>query len=283
MDSIWSNTFYKSQPALSWVYKVSFAQYFGGSVQEFPIEYMNILSKAIVDIQVGKRESEYTSVYYGGLEFKKLTRAINSNNFTIKFNENKYYKVTEILERIYNMNNLSQLYPESDGSEKDPRPYNTKINAGPNVRYKLIVHLMDPNNLAVKEKQKNGEYHEMARYEFYGCQLVSIDDITLSYESTEAISRSASFVYDYMKFYNKDEVTAMLNASRKKVNDKIKNGDFGGGLAALEKAQAESDGILYGSRDATAALQSIGVSQGYGTGTVNPADITKSLQEQGVL
>ena len=119
MDSIWSNTFYKSQPALSWVYKVSFAQYFGGSVQEFPIEYMNILSKAIVDIQVGKRESEYTSVYYGGLEFKKLTRAINSNNFTIKFNENKYYKVTEILERIYNMNNLSQLYPESDGSEKD--------------------------------------------------------------------------------------------------------------------------------------------------------------------
>ena len=148
MDSIWSNNFYKSSPALCWVFKVSFEQYFGGSVDGFPIEYMDILSRAMTDIQVGKRESEYTSVYYGGLEFKKLARAINSNNFTIKFNENKYYKVTEILEKIYNKNNMNQNYPESDGSDNDNKPYNTKRNLSNNISYKIIVKMYDPNRLA---------------------------------------------------------------------------------------------------------------------------------------
>lgn len=204
MDSIWSNNFYKSSPALCWVFKVSFEQYFGGSVDGFPIEYMDILSRAMTDIQVGKRESEYTSVYYGGLEFKKFTRAINSNNFTIKFNENKYYKVTEILEKIYNKNNMNQNYPESDGSDNDNKPYNTKRNLSNDVSYKIIVKMYDPNRLANDVPRHGQEINPMARYEFFGCQLVSLDDFTLSYDSNESVTRSATFVYDYMKFTNYD-------------------------------------------------------------------------------
>lgn len=204
MDSIWSNNFYKSSPALCWVFKVSFEQYFGGSVDGFPIEYMDILSRAMTDIQVGKRESEYTSVYYGGLEFKKFTRAINSNNFTIKFNENKYYKVTEILEKIYNKNNMNQNYPESDGSDNDNKPYNTKRNLSNDISYKIIVKMYDPNRLANDIPRHGQEINPMARYEFFGCQLVSLDDFTLSYDSNESVTRSATFVYDYMKFTNYD-------------------------------------------------------------------------------
>lgn len=206
MDSIWNNNFYKSSPALCWVFKVSFEQYFGGSVDGFPIEYMDILSRAMTDIQVGKRESEYTSVYYGGLEFKKLTRAINTNNFTIKFNENKYYKVTEILEKIYNKNNMNQNYPESDGSDNDNKPYNTKRNLSKDVSYKIVVKMYDPNRLANDIPRHGQEINPMARYEFFGCQLVSLDDFTLSYDSNESVTRSATFVYDYMKFTNYDDL-----------------------------------------------------------------------------
>lgn len=208
MDSIWSNNFYKSSPALSWVFKVSFAEYFGGKETSFPLEYMDILSRAMVDIQVGKRESEYTSVYYGGLEFKKLTRAINTNNFTIKFNENKYFKVTEILEKIYNRNNMNQNYPESDGGDNDNKPYNTKIDLTDEVTYKIVVKMYDPNRVANDIPKHGEEINPMGRYEFFGCQLVSLDDFTLSYESNESITRSATFVYDYMKFTNYDDLNA---------------------------------------------------------------------------
>lgn len=222
MDSIWSNNFYKSSPALCWVFKVSFEQYFGGSVDGFPIEYMDILSRAMTDIQVGKRESEYTSVYYGGLEFKKFTRAINSNNFTIKFNENKYYKVTEILEKIYNKNNMNQNYPESDGSDNDNKPYNTKRNLSNDISYKIIVKMYDPNRLANDIPRHGQEINPMARYEFFGCQLVSLDDFTLSYDSNESVTRSATFVYDYMKFTNYDA----LNNEVKQVEDAEKQAQY---------------------------------------------------------
>lgn len=214
MDSIWSNTFYKSSPALSWVFKVSFSEYFGGGETSFPEEYMDILSRAMVDIQVGKRESEYTSVYYGGLEFKKLTRAINTNNFTIKFNENKYYKVTEILERIYNKNNMNQDYPESDGSENDNKPYNTRqgISENTGISYKIVVKVFDPNRVSNDVTKHGNELNPIGRYEFFGCQLVSLDDFTLSYESNESVTRSATFVYDYMKFTNYDDLN---NAAKK--------------------------------------------------------------------
>lgn len=202
MDSIWKNTFYDTQPALSWVYKVSFIEYINGKETRLNSEYINILSQAIVDIQVGKRESEYTSVYYGGLEFKKLTRAINANNFTIKFNENKYFKVTEILEKLYNHDNMNQKYTQSTGGEKDMNPYNSPLEGG----YKIVIKMFDPNTISTDVVTHGDEQNPTSMYVFYGSKLISLDDITLSYESVESITRNATFVYDYMMFYSYNDI-----------------------------------------------------------------------------
>ena len=202
MDSIWKNTFYDAQPALSWVYKVSFIEYINGEETRLKSEYINILSQAIVDIQVGKRESEYASVYYGGLEFKKLTRAINTNNFSIKFNENKYFKVTEILEKLYNHDNMNQKYTQSNGGEKDMNPYNSPLTG----RYKIVIKMFDPNTISTDVVTHGNEQNPTCMYVFYGTKLVSLDDITLSYESVESITRSATFVYDYMMFYSYNDI-----------------------------------------------------------------------------
>ena len=104
MESIWNNTFYNNHPALGWVYKLNLSKYASGAFYD----KIKTLEQAVVDVQVGKRESEYTSVFYGGLEFKKFTRANNTNNFTIKFNEDKKYTITSILEDLYNRDNLNQ-------------------------------------------------------------------------------------------------------------------------------------------------------------------------------
>ena len=104
MKSIWNNTFYNNQPALGWVFDISFDEYYEGD-NEKTVAGLYKFSQAAVDITIGKRESEYTSVYYGGVEFKKFTRAQNTGTFTIKFNEDKFYTITSILESIYNKDN----------------------------------------------------------------------------------------------------------------------------------------------------------------------------------
>ena len=183
MKSIWNNTFYNTQPALGWTFELSFDQYYEGDNNENAAG-LNRFAQAAVDVTIGKRESEYTSVYYGGVEFKKLTRAQNTGTFTIKFNEDKFYTITGILENIYNNDNLNQDY-----FEEKTRAYNRPTEGTRTI----VVKMYDPNTM-------NTDPNPVVSYEFYNCRIMSIDDINLSYESTESVTRSATFVYDYMKY-----------------------------------------------------------------------------------
>jgi hypothetical protein len=202
MKSIWNNTFYEAQPALGWTFDISFDSYYYGDVSTVQLEKF---TQAITDISIGKRESEYTSVYYGGVEFKKFTRAQNTGTFTIKFNEDKYYTITGILEGMYNADNLNQSYFLA-GSHV----YNTPI-AGNRI---IVVNMYDPNRVHYEDDKP------IATYEFYDCHIMSIDDVNYSYESTDSITRSVTFVYNYMIFTNhsvkkqRDEARAKKNRNK---------------------------------------------------------------------
>lgn len=199
MKSIWNNTFYNTQPALGWTFELSFDEYYEGDNNENKLG-LNRFAQAAVDISIGKRESEYTSVYYGGVEFKKFTRAQNTGTFTIKFNEDKFYTITGILENIYNNDNLNQDYFDSG-----THLYNTTTKGN----RKVVVKMFDPNTI---HKDPN----PVVYYEFYNCRIMTIDDINLSYESTDTITRSATFVYDYMKF---EDNRAKARSEQKKQED----------------------------------------------------------------
>lgn len=185
MKSIWNNTFYNNQPALGWVFDISFDEYYEGD-NEKTVAGLYKFSQAAVDITIGKRESEYTSVYYGGVEFKKFTRAQNTGTFTIKFNEDKFYTITSILESIYNKDNLNQNYFDAGNQVYNWSEYAPR---------KMVVNMYDPNTI-------HRDSNPVVGYEFYNCRIMSIDDINFSYESTDSITRSVTFVYDYMKFRN---------------------------------------------------------------------------------
>jgi len=183
MKSIWNNTFYNTQPALGWTFDISFDEYYDGDTSNNTIG-LNRLAQAAVDITIGKRESEYTSVYYAGVEFKKLTRAQNSGTFTIKFNEDKFYTITGILENIYNNDNLNQNYFDAGSHVYNWPTIGTR---------KIVVNMYDPNVL-------HSDPNAVVGYEFYNCRIMTIDDANFSYESTDTITRAVTFVYDYMKY-----------------------------------------------------------------------------------
>ncbi len=199
MESIWNNDFYRKQPALAWVYKLDMSNYYTGN-DEGKIN-TKILSNAIIDISVGKRSSEYADVYYGGIASKVFTRAQNPDTVTIKFSENKDYDVTTVLENMYNLENFNQLYPT-----ENELMYNTAPTEGPHP-HKLIVNIYNPVELAENTEKP------MRQYIFYNARLVTLDEIQYSYESTETITRTATFVYNYMVFKNKSMIEADEAAS----------------------------------------------------------------------
>ena len=223
MKSIWNNTFYNTQPALGWTFELSFDQYYQGDNNE-NVAGLNRFAQAAVDVTIGKRESEYTSVYYGGVEFKKLTRAQNTGTFTIKFNEDKFYTITGILENIYNNDNLNQDY-----FEEKTRAYNRPTEGTRTI----VVKMYDPNTM-------NTDPNPVVSYEFYNCRIMSIDDINLSYESTESITRSVTFVYDYMKY-----IDHRAEARRKAAEEKAKkSAEKKAELAATRKDRVKKMGVL---------------------------------------
>lgn len=205
MESIWNNTFYNNHPALGWVYKLNLSKYASGAFYD----KIKTLEQAVVDVQVGKRESEYTSVFYGGLEFKKFTRANNTNNFTIKFNEDKKYTITSILEDLYNRDNLNQAYPIEENTA-----YNSPLFNGINdPKGRIIKVLMfDPNILSTQVLDGENATASI-EFAFHDCHIVSLDDLTLSYESTESITRSATFVYSFMEFIRNDQINTKTDAN----------------------------------------------------------------------
>lgn len=199
MKSIWDNTFYQAQPALSWVYKLDMTNYVktisGDSTIIEPKDAI-ILNESIISVSLGKRESEFAPIYYGGVESKIFTRAKTSDSFTIKFSEDKNFNVTNVFEKIYNFENIDQDYPYS----KNDGVYNHNITdeqqyTNFNSR-QITIKMFDPNKLPDDENTDS----LLVRLDFYGCKLASLSDIEFSYESTEAITRDVTFFYNFMRF-----------------------------------------------------------------------------------
>lgn len=214
MNSIWTNTFYQEQPALAWLYRLDLSNFYNGIVDK-----ADMLSQAVVDVSLGKRENDYTDVYYAGIKRKIFTRAENSSEFTIKFNEDKYYRISSILENIYMIANHNQLYPRSTGDDI----YTVGQNYTDDQR-KIKINVYDPNHISDIDDMD----YPLLQWEFYGCQLVSLDDMPFNYESTETITRSATFCYQYMIFRNREMLqTENAEARVKKIEEKQTAGTQG--------------------------------------------------------
>lgn len=201
MESIWNNTFYNTPPALAWTFIVDFSNLIkfdisSNDIKNDWISRLNTLSKAVVSINAGKREAEAVDLNYGGMSFKVITRDNNTGTLDITFNEDTKYTITEILQLLYNLFARHQYYPKSDGTENDYK-YNGQQDLLRADNRSIVIRAYNSGNLNIKD-----EKNIVKEFIFVGCQLQGIDEFEFSYESTDTITRSASFLYDYMYVRN---------------------------------------------------------------------------------
>lgn len=217
LRSIWDNNFYNTPPALSWTYKLVFDDFVnfstknvnGDIVNLVTAEHMASLNKAAVSINIGERKVENTEVYYGGLNFKVLTRVDNTGSFTVKFNEDSNLTITSILETLYSlygnnkfyyMNTMNTNTPYANDMRHSDEVYD--VNTGHNI---ISAKIFNPNCL-----NDNKESVNYRHYKFYNCKLIGIESIEYSYDSTDTITRNATFMYDWMEYnvvYDNREAT----------------------------------------------------------------------------
>lgn len=228
LRSIWDNEFYMTPPALAWTYKINFNDFINVKVKDKndKIVYyisetdMTKLTQAAVSISIGERKLENYELYYGGLSFKRISRVDNGGTFSVTFNEDSHYTITSILEKLYdcfgnsknyffdsqntayayNMLNEVNYLIDDYGSLKDVENINLRHNI-------ISVQIVDPN-YTTKEGDKeikhgigleDDESH-YKQYKFFNCQFLGLESIDLSYESTDTITRTATFMYDWMEF-----------------------------------------------------------------------------------
>lgn len=218
--SIWDNDFYALPPALSWTFKIVFNDFMEYKASALgwalTLDDMETLNKAATSISIGERKIEQADLYYGGLSFKQLTRVENTGTFTVKFNEDQQYTITTILEKIYSIYGNDKRYFFNTGGTGSSYPYMGNItpttsdittgeNAaiGANLRHNIIsVKIFIPqrtlnDNPNDYSDTPTGFYKQ---YKFYNCKFVGVENIDYSYESSDTITRSAVFVYDWMEF-----------------------------------------------------------------------------------
>lgn len=264
MNSIWANTFYNTQPALAWLYRLDLSSFYNGVIDK-----AYILSQAVADISIGKRESNYTDVYYGGVKRKIFTRAENTGEFSIKFNEDKYYTVSTILENMYTMFNMNQYYPSSIGETA----YNS--NSIPDEQRIIRVNAYDPRHFT---ETVDPEFHDiqvehniefpLLQWEFYGCQLVSLDEMPFSYESTESITRTATFCYQYMVFRNRETLANENNGKKAELKTQMQEEQTQ--RNTQERANRENYDKLYPDNGGNAMNQTMYGSNGGARGRGGP-------------
>lgn len=204
MRSIWNNNFYTKQPALSWVYRLDMSCYTGRGANDVITKTDGeLLSEAIIGVSLGKRESEFVPVYFGGVESKVFTRAKTSDSFTIKFSEDKLFSVTNIFEKLYNYENMNQEYPETNRGNIDYNNYFPSIQDYTNINSRIItIKIYDPNALPSTDLIDDGL---VTTLNFYGCKIASLSEMEFNYESTEAITRDITFFYNYMKIIKAED------------------------------------------------------------------------------
>lgn len=201
--SIWDNTFYNTPPALNWTYKINFTDFveYHSNTDNLEItkEDMETLNNAAVSISIGQRKINKTELFYGGLSFQKITRVENSGDFSIKFNENSSYDVTNVLEKLYYFYGNDKGYFKINSDINIPYSRNSEHtgNSGVNGNHNIIQVIIFNPEVGLDENKEPYRYKE---YKFHNCKFLGVENIDYNYDSPDSITRTGLFVYDWMEY-----------------------------------------------------------------------------------
>ncbi len=223
INHIFSNTFYRIPAVPHWAYSVDFipTTELLNSIKTINVYTLSqFLTKSVISLTLPAREMTSTVSNYKGLSIELPARAKTSGELSFTFAETESFIISEILEQLLKYARNDMFY-EFDSTIVSNYLANTKnadikqyannidmMNSAIAAYRKFIDNYAHEFNILVKLYRaadtkalgdtKKNEYPTFV-YFFKGCDVASVKQFKLDYNSDKPIDIGASFMYQYFE------------------------------------------------------------------------------------
>ena len=223
INHIFSNTFYRIPAVPHWAYSVDFipTTELLNSIKTIDVYTLSkFLTKSVISLTLPAREMTSTVSNYKGLSVELPARAKTSGELSFTFAETESFIISEILEQLlkYARNDMFYEFDSTiithylaNTQNTDIKQYADNIdmmNSAIAAYRKFIENYAHEFNILVKLYRaadakalgdtKKNEYPTFV-YFFKGCDVASVKQFKLDYNSDKPIDIGASFMYQYFE------------------------------------------------------------------------------------
>ena len=223
INHIFSNTFYRIPAVPHWAYSVDFipTTELLNSIKTIDVYTLSkFLTKSVISLTLPAREMTSTVSNYKGLSVELPARAKTSGELSFTFAETESFIISEILEQLlkYARNDMFYEFDSTIITQYLANTKNTDIkqyadnidmmNSAIAAYRKFIENYAHEFNILVKLYRaadakalgdtKKNEYPTFV-YFFKGCDVASVKQFKLDYNSDKPIDIGASFMYQYFE------------------------------------------------------------------------------------
>lgn len=223
INHIFSNTFYRIPAVPHWAYSVDFipTTELLNSIKTIDVYTLSkFLTKSVISLTLPAREMTSTVSNYKGLSVELPARAKTSGELSFTFAETESFIISEILEQLlkYARNDMFYEFDSTiianylaNTQNADIKQYADNVdmmNAAIAAYRKFIENYAHEFNILVKLYRaadakafgdtKKNEYPTFV-YFFKGCDVASVKQFKLDYNSDKPIDIGASFMYQYFE------------------------------------------------------------------------------------
>ena len=223
INHIFSNTFYRIPAVPHWAYSVDFipTAELLNSIKTIDVYTLSkFLTKSVISLTLPAREMTSTVSNYKGLSVELPARAKTSGELSFTFAETESFIISEILEQLlkYARNDMFYEFDSTiithylaNTQNTDIKQYADNIdmmNSAIAAYRKFIENYAHEFNILVKLYRaadakalgdtKKNEYPTFV-YFFKGCDVASVKQFKLDYNSDKPIDIGASFMYQYFE------------------------------------------------------------------------------------
>lgn len=223
INHIFSNTFYRIPAVPHWAYSVDFipTTELLSSIKNIDVYTLSkFLTKSVISLTLPAREMTSTVSNYKGLSVELPARAKTSGELSFTFAETESFIISEILEQLlkYARNDMFYEFDSTiithylaNTKNADIKQYADNIdmmNSAIAAYRKFIENYAHEFNILVKLYRaadakalgdtKKNEYPTFV-YFFKGCDVASVKQFKLDYNSDKPIDIGASFMYQYFE------------------------------------------------------------------------------------
>ena len=222
INHIFHNDFYNSQPISHWAFSVDFipAVYLRTMTQEDMFKMSRTLTKAVLSVEVPERILQTTVSHYKGMTIELPSRAKTAGSLNMTFAETASFPISTILNNLFQYARSDNYFENTDLIEAELRKnttsedrfdmqkqilksYRAALPKGGHL-FNILVKVYRMRDTKMLDDLSDMEYPTFVYY-YKGCDLKSVKQIELDYNSDKPIDVSCEWIYQYFEELTYDE------------------------------------------------------------------------------